>query len=788
MKRQSGKPARLGAGVRRAGLLALLVVSMPAVGASAALPANLGGGLRALLGRYQQDPSHFDAILTQSQYLNYDAQSRVLVEVHPSGRLTLDRLASTLRGFGAEVLTIDPNWRLGVVSAYVPMNRVAAIAAASGVSSVVLVHKPVAQVGKTTSQGAAVIKADLVNQTGITGSGITVGVMSDSYNKNTLARTTAKMDVASGDLPKLVNGSQTSPGVKFLIEGPAGSTDEGRGMAQIVYDVAPGAALCFATAYRTETDFANNIRSLRTSAACNADVIVDDIIYLAEPMFSDGRVAQAVDEVVTSTTMAGKPVVYFSSAGNRGKGYSSSFRVVADATARGTLDAADTSINLASIPASVSTAGGFQDFDPGSAVDISQKLTCTGGACQIVFQWDDPFDLPNGVTTDFNFLVFDAAGNYVSSLSLVDDNFAVNQPLEISDTSLTAETSYTIAIARTGSGTQKSRYLRYVSFGGSMLADYTGDAGSFAATYGHSCAANGNGVAAYVYDDVPTSTPPYDGYSSSLESFSSPGPITIAIAADGTRLATPVTRNKPDLAAPDGVNTTFFPVGALSNTDYEGDGYPNFFGTSAAAPHAAGAAALLLSKNGPRSLTPATVRSKLQQTAPARDIDPLYSAFVSSDGRFRITASGAISTDPNVFRISQASNSAPHVLYVVNIDLAPTGLQFDPTPTETGFPVTVGGSNGPVIINALPDVPVTALSLAFDGFAAGKYLSFGVDRDIAALAAYGNSPDLLAGAAVSATFEDKVYNGVFKNVIGSGYAIWDGYGLIDVQAAAATLP
>ena len=89
-------------------------------------------------------------------------------------------------------------------------------------------------------------------------------------------------------------------------------------MLQIVHDMAPKARLGFATANGGEVNFANNIRALaglpgaeRAVPGFKADVIVDDIIYLVEPFFQDGIVAQAVDEV------AAAGVSYFSSAGNR---------------------------------------------------------------------------------------------------------------------------------------------------------------------------------------------------------------------------------------------------------------------------------------------------------------------------------------------------------------------------------------------------------------------------------------------------------------------------------------
>ena len=88
-------------------------------------------------------------------------------------------------------------------------------------------------------------------------------------------------------------------------------------MLEIVHDVAPGAALAFATASFGTASFAGNIRALRDAGA---RVIVDDITILTEPMFQDGPIAQAVDDVVASG------VAYFSSAGNQARqGYDSAF-------------------------------------------------------------------------------------------------------------------------------------------------------------------------------------------------------------------------------------------------------------------------------------------------------------------------------------------------------------------------------------------------------------------------------------------------------------------------------
>jgi len=73
---------------------------------------------------------------------------------------------------------------------------------------------------------------------GVTGAGIKIGILSDSFNlKGGMAA-----DIAGGNLPA---------GVQILTEGTTGH-DEGRAMADLVHRIAPGAQIAFASATGSE--------------------------------------------------------------------------------------------------------------------------------------------------------------------------------------------------------------------------------------------------------------------------------------------------------------------------------------------------------------------------------------------------------------------------------------------------------------------------------------------------------------------------------------------------------
>src|SRR4029079_11237428 len=136
--------------------------------------------------------------------------------------------------------------------------------------------------------------------------GITVGVLSDSYDAATEAvATDARADVASNDLPGLASScsdQQLPVDVLQDLSPTAGEEagDEGRAMLQIVHDLAPHAKLAFATAFESEKSFAENIERLArpvSEGGAGASVIVDDVGWFEEPFFQDGPIAAAIDKV-----------------------------------------------------------------------------------------------------------------------------------------------------------------------------------------------------------------------------------------------------------------------------------------------------------------------------------------------------------------------------------------------------------------------------------------------------------------------------------------------------------
>jgi hypothetical protein len=597
-----------------------LLVSLLALGAASASQAQyakLDGPLSDLVDNAKRSsartaaPAAADVPRARLDPMT-DAAGRVLVDIYLDGSTSLSQFRALLVSVGSEITGVNPHFRRGAISAYVPVSAIASVAGFNGLHLMTMTARPQRNVGATTSQGTQVLRTDLLNGNGTDGRGITVGVLSDSYDTspNTFSTIRAANDIASGDLraPLLV------------IDLPAGApvnrnTDEGRAMMQIVQDVAPAADLCFATAFAGEASFAANIRLLRTDERCRADVIVDDVFYYAEPYFSDGQVAQAVNDVATSTTLPGVPVAYFSSAGNQGsRGGLGSIdvpnAVFSNAPANlGNIDLT-TLATCTSAPANNSTranvTGGFLDFGGGTFV-IPVNYTGGNAGSTMVMQWDDPF-FNQAVTTDLNWYLFDAEGTCVFTFAT--NNIAADHAAEIIQLSGGASGAYRIMVGRTGNGTQLASRVRLLNLSGWSGAAFR--VGASPTTFGHNAASGANSVAAYRYTFPATQQAPFIP---AFESFSSPGPVTIVFDANGNRLPVPETRKKPDFAAPDGGNTTFF----FPNSDFETDGFNNFFGTSAAAPHAAGVAALMLQRaGGSGTLTPKQIKSILQGSAAPR--------------------------------------------------------------------------------------------------------------------------------------------------------------------------
>jgi hypothetical protein len=453
-----------------------------------------------------------------------------------------------------------------MVSGLLPISSLEKVAQ---LSSLKLARPAVARsmAGAVTSQGdAAMLADDARTAFSINGAGVTIGTLSDSYD----CQGGAAGDFASGDLPA---------GIQVLEDeaGCGSGSDEGRAMMQIIHDVAPGASQAFHSAFNGTAAFASGIVDLATVAG--ADIINDDVIYFAEPMFQDGIIAQAVDSVKAMG------VAYFSAAGNQAdESYEDNFR---------------------NSGVSGSFAGNVRhDFDAGAGVDTLMEVSISANSrIFFVLQWDDPFFSVSGAPgadTDMDIVLYSDTGQVLASA--VDNNLGGDAVEIFSYLTTGGQTNnYQIAIEHYA-GPLPGK-IKLVYFGNMTIKEFATRSGT---SYGHAIAAGGQAVGAVRYDR----TPEYGVSPPRLESFSSHGGTPILFDTAGNPVME--LRQKPDFVAPDGGDNTFF------GSDYEGNGSPNFFGTSAAAPHAAGIAALLREHDS--SLDVDELYAVLQSTAIDMDV------------------------------------------------------------------------------------------------------------------------------------------------------------------------
>jgi RTX calcium-binding nonapeptide repeat (4 copies) len=221
---------------------------------------------------------------------------------------------------------------------------------------------PEMQIGSVTSQGVEAMKVDEARENfDVNGEGIKIGVISDSFDRDLYTDVSANDDVLSGDLPGAGNPNGYTQPVNVLDDSGdstgslIGTFDEGRGMLQLIHDVAPGAELLFHTSGESDQEFAGAVNDL---TAAGADIIVDDIGSLpGEPWFQDGLSSQAIDDA------AAEGVAYFSAAGNNANNsYESEFRPV---ESKG-----DSTTSISGLEGYV-----FHDFNPDAEIDIFQGIT-----------------------------------------------------------------------------------------------------------------------------------------------------------------------------------------------------------------------------------------------------------------------------------------------------------------------------------------------------------------------------------------------------------------------------
>jgi hypothetical protein len=425
-------------------------------------------------------PSRFSNLL---QKVRDDGMVQCYVEYRADPK----SVADAITGAGGTVELISPT--MGLVQAQVPYDQIKRLASNDRVRHIRPPSYALTRTGTVNSQGDAVHRCDIIRGAyGLTGAGRKVGVISNGINGIGSSQ-------SSGNIPATYQAQSARS------DGNLDAGAEGVAMMEIVYDLAPGAALAFSNP-STSAEMVNAINILDSTFHCN--VICDDLGFSDDPFFQDGVVVARIDQAVANGA------IYCSSAGNDGyQSYHES-------------DFVGVTQKIGSTNMTVQNFNGAGDWN----IDFSIPAN---SSAIVLLQWNDPWGASGN---DYDLYVTNSGGNSVYALSNSRQNGNAD-PLEgvqVTNNTGSAVTRY-IAV-RKFSGAD--RHLKIVLWYGTLLQYYT----ATGSVYGHAAGVNAIACGAVRY-----STP------STIEYFSSRGPVRI----DFPSLTY---RNKPDLCGADGISVT----------------------------------------------------------------------------------------------------------------------------------------------------------------------------------------------------------------------------------------
>lgn len=512
----------------------------------------------------------------------WNASGQVQVYLHYAPDGAAPDMAG-LANLGATDIKQSPE--LHVVQAWVPAAALKAAANLPGISRVTLpryaFHKrapalgPFTETGSVTTEGDQILgAAQFRSATGVTGQGITVGVISDGD-------THASASQKTGDLPANIVNDPNDAG-SFKSKG-----DEGTAMMEIVYDLAPGVKQLGFCGPQSTADYITCLNDFATNI--DANVIVDDLAFPGGAMFSNDDFTNAIQNF----SAAHPNIRLVAATGNDSTGYW-----------QGTwqsMPAAGTAVNGISYSQA-------QNFDTsGGQTPYLQIQVPSGDQIAYIVEWNDPWTDDSKAANDLNdydVVVFDNPNSDGTNTGVGHDAVACNQginigpvaggtlckqdnsknptntpgPQPIQGSAWTAtQNNYYLEVFQQA-GTPGGN-LKILVFDTSKPVPITVTPNTPGSVYGHAALAYPAelSVGAIFAPDALSGL--YN-----IEPYSSLGPVEFGVT-DGTSqtIKNPQSIQKPDFAAPDCVSVTG--AGGFSNP---------FCGTSAAAPHIAGLVALLM--------------------------------------------------------------------------------------------------------------------------------------------------------------------------------------------------